>query len=352
MRALGRGIGLLVPMVLGCTSDAFVDDTGDAGGTAGVHDAAEAGSAGSAADAAPAADVREACASGSSWCEGSVAWSCSEVDGPAVVEDCAASGKECVAGACADVCEPGLADCDCLPDTTCNAGLECIEDRCRPAGVPPPIAHWEFEGNLLDSSGNGYHGEEHGVITYYVGSDGVGADFSEGYARADTFAEPFRSVLGAFSLTLRFRADSYDRYAPLFGLSGDDDTFATNKWLILTCSEVSCVGTSAAGVIVETETGDAGDNSYQLLGPLPPVGQWVHLSVVVNADRIAMYVDGELLSTSFYVPAETSTSQLYLGGIGSTINSFDGVVDDIAVYDVELSGVQVAAVAAAYMRGP
>jgi hypothetical protein len=63
-------------------------------------------------------------------------------------------------------------------------------------------------------------------------------------------------------------------------------------------------------------------------------------------------VDGELLSTSFYVPAETSASQLYLGGTGSTVNSFDGVVDDIAVYDVALSGVQVAAVAAASMRAP
>jgi hypothetical protein len=63
-------------------------------------------------------------------------------------------------------------------------------------------------------------------------------------------------------------------------------------------------------------------------------------------------VDGELLSTSFYVPADTSASWLYLGGTGSTMNSFDGVVDDIAVYDVVLSGIQVAAVAAAYTRGP
>ena len=352
MLALGRGIGLLVPMVLGCTSDAFVDDSVDGGDPGAVDDAGQAGAAGSAADAAPAPDAGESCVSSSSWCEGSVAWSCSEVDGPALVEDCAASGKECVAGACADLCEPGSADCSCSADTPCTAGLECVDERCRPAGVPLPIAHWEFEGNLLDSSGNGYHGEEHGVITYYVGSDGVGADFSEGYARADSFAEPFRSMLGAFSLTLRFRADSYDRYAPLFGLSGDDDMVTTNKWLILTCSEISCVGTSAAGVIVETETGDAGDNSYQLLGPLPPVGQWVHLSVVVTGDRIALYVDGELLSTSFYVPADTSASWLYLGGTGSTTNSFDGVVDDIAVYDVQLSGVQVAAVAAAYMRGP
>lgn len=210
--------------------------------------------------------------------------------------------------------------------------------------LPVPIAHWEFTGNLLDSSGNGYDAEQHGTITYNVSTDVVGAIFTDGYARADSFAERFQATLDSFSIVLRLYVNAYDREEPLIGLSGDGDMVTTNKWMLKLCPGTSCLGAPSNAVIVDTEATDAGTNSYDNLGPLPPTGQWLDLAVIAQNDKIAYYVDGAIVSSSFYTPAQTSATQFYIGGLASQTASLNGILDDVRVYDVALSAEQVAAI--------
>ena len=235
-----------------------------------------------------------------------------------------------------------------------DASLPCpTQDRWCEGGaglpLPPPLAHWRFDGNLTDSSGNGHDAERVGTITYAVNGTEAGAIFTDGWGRNYSFAPPFRNTLDSFTLSVRLRVDAYDREMPVFGLSAPGlDALLTNKWLLHLCAQNHCAGVTTPGVVVETELGDAGDNSYATLGPLPPVGAWVHLALVVNANQIAYYADGVLVSSSFYTPAQTLATVIHLGGTTSTTSSVNGAIDDIRVFDEVFDSAQVAALFAGF----
>jgi hypothetical protein len=73
-----------------------------------------------------------------------------------------------------------------------------------------------------------------------------------------------------------------------------------------------------------------------------PVGSWHHYAIVRDAQsspkRILFYVDGVLHTTATYTQAvTTSTNTLYIGDTSGGSTQFDGYIDELAIYNYQLT---------------
>ena len=74
---------------------------------------------------------------------------------------------------------------------------------------------------------------------------------------------------------------------------------------------------------------------------------WTHCAMTVDADGVAIYVNGELLETSDIVP-ETALGQLSIGGLAYGLSDaiMSGCVRDARIYNRVLTADEIAALAA------
>ena len=81
----------------------------------------------------------------------------------------------------------------------------------------------------------------------------------------------------------------------------------------------------------------------------PTLEDWTHVAVVVNADGMHVYANGEQIGTAGGGGAVSSGDTFNMGGDGvfdATGNWFLGALDDVAVWNIALSEDQIAALAA------
>ncbi|MCW6159862.1 MAG: LamG domain-containing protein [Candidatus Micrarchaeales archaeon] len=108
-----------------------------------------------------------------------------------------------------------------------------------------------------------------------------------------------------------------------------------------------CSSTSQYGMPLRLSyVGSDGNSYYNIFPSYLPTDTWIQGAFVFGANTLALYIDGQLVSSSSGIinPAPSSNALI----IGSGLESFNGSVSDVQVYNAPLSGADVQAL---YLEG-
>jgi len=206
-------------------------------------------------------------------------------------------------------------------------------------------AHYAFEGNAQDASGNGFHGTAT-AVSYVAGKIGAQAAQFNG---SSSFVSVPRSITGDFTVALWVKTtDTAGAVGAQWwagrGLVDGEVAGGAADWgtSVVNGKFVFGVGSPGGDVSVTSATG-VND------------GQWHHVAATRDTTSGAMrvYVDG-LPGGSGVGPigARTAPASLRIGGILTGVNFLNGTLDDVRLYDRVLSASEVAELAGSVPAAP
>jgi hypothetical protein len=130
------------------------------------------------------------------------------------------------------------------------------------------------------------------------------------------------------------RQDAHDGGAATQYIVGKTITSGINGWRLATEPPVYSMSVS-------------GDASGETLGGTVTVGQWTHVAVVYRPGvAVDLYIDGQRVvhdTNSKPTATVANTAEVRLGTRGDGQFPFTGAIDDVRVYDRELTDAEVAA---------
>ena len=183
-------------------------------------------------------------------------------------------------------------------------------------------------GDRLDLSGNGNHGT-------YQGGMGTVADKSKGGVRAYSF-------------------DGNDDYValPTSGVSSSQNLNSFSLWVnpdyISSTTVIFNAGTGINGNrfinLGITSTGNilCGRSNDWLIAGSHTTSSWYHLCVVSNGTSISSYKDGSLIGSRTDALVSYTETECRLGGfIRDTNYQYDGLLDDLRVFDRALTPTEI-----------
>ncbi len=229
------------------------------------------------------------------------------------------------------------------------------------------VAHWSFdnmEGNtFFDLSGNENHGTNYGadVVDGKIGSalnfNGVGD-----YARIPADGESTPEILhdlGKGSISLWFKADNIPTnygIAPMFYYGAEEmcNFFdAANQGMIIELGHSPIFPGSEELFFTMWKNGCTYPSfCYDSNMPIPK-GQWIHFVAIVGEDFNTGYLNGQEMTNRFYNFANAGASQFFEDAVvheklwlgkgywDETVQHFDGMIDDIRIYDRPLTSQEV-----------
>ena len=192
---------------------------------------------------------------------------------------------------------------------------------------PIPIAYWSFDDGALETAD---------LIGTTPGSVNGGAIFVEGHTG------------NAGDQAIQF--------------DGIDSSVTTNAPLLDGLTEFAVAGWVKFDVVQPARTGLFGQNDLVEMGPdtaitwwmsdggtittgVDTAEEWTHIAIVGSENGRVIYIDGEIAGQNDTPPAGgTSASSFNIGGDGiwdGAGNFFEGLIDDVAVWDEALSEGQV-----------
>ena len=201
----------------------------------------------------------------------------------------------------------------------------------------PGIAHWNFDGNANDVSGNGYNGT---VVGATLTTDRNGNPDSAYYfdGTETNYIEIGTVALNPFVGSSVHASVSFWMYGEAGGVS---------QQVIIS------LGSTARWAVFRTNTGriylltrnstNTGYNKYYS-NTIISNGEWHHISVVVDGTDLTFYMDGvaEATQTIDYYNNERNDYIIASGDSPSTyLRQFKGKLDDIRVHAVALTASQV-----------
>jgi tRNA A-37 threonylcarbamoyl transferase component Bud32 len=193
---------------------------------------------------------------------------------------------------------------------------------------PDLVAYYPFQGNALDYSGYGNHGNIYGAF-FTNGITGAGCHFS-GAQFIRVPKSPSLDITGSLTLSIWVRADQIYAHHCLLD---KDQGFKGYRAGVANGSFVFAIN-MAKGIPAGTV----------------PVGQWTHVTAVLNGKQMLTYINGKLVRqwTKPKKGLMVSNSDLFLGcgwhGQPPTVHpSFRGTLDEVRIYRRALSPSQVQA---------
>ncbi len=193
--------------------------------------------------------------------------------------------------------------------------------------LPDPIAWYRFDGSLFDASGNDYDAEDpNELVTYEPSPAGMAARFGVGaYLRVAGIGDAIGT--GApLTVVASVRLDVETNQDALLSIGdGASEDQAEN---------LTMLHLFQGRALLLTETGD-GENHSADLAAAPAAGEWAEVAWVLDGSEVAFFIDGVEVGRESYTPADSQPSDAFIGG-SPTAESVDGLVDELAVYDVAL----------------
>ncbi len=234
-------------------------------------------------------------------------------------------------------------------------GVLCFVLERAYGALPAPVAHWTFDGNGLDASGNGNDAKPYGTISYVPGVSGQAAQF---HGNGDYLQVANNPAIGL-------------RSTQEFSVTAHVQPVGLGQQVILTHGRT---GMSWASWSLSIQ-----DDMLYPTGPLHPesfvfnvrasagtptsavakavAGQWAHVAATYDGATLKLYVDGVLQSSVAAPRPYDNGTDLYIGGDRGGINPsgtgsgwawYAGLVDDIRIFDQALTVDEIAEV----MQGP
>jgi len=190
------------------------------------------------------------------------------------------------------------------------------------------VAHWKFDDNALDSSGNGNSGTVSGA-TYTTGKSGSALKFSGTNIYVSILDSPSLDVtkltIEAWINASSWSSSTYPRI-----VSKEATTSAAPYALELNSSGKSvdlCLDTGSGEKCV-----DSGANSISL-------NQWYYVVGTWNGTHSQIYVNGDLKKTLAQSGSMTATSNNVTIGNNypSKNRQYNGIIDEVKIYNYSLS---------------
>jgi Concanavalin A-like lectin/glucanases superfamily/FecR protein len=201
------------------------------------------------------------------------------------------------------------------------------------------IAHWKFDGNTADASGNGRDLTMSAAGAWSAGRFGQALDFHE--AKPDVEL-PRIALPGEFSVSLWLQIQAGTaRPQPVLGF--DDRASGLNAlWVTLPPTY------PGSGVVVEVSGQTMGSQAFSQADVIR-VSRWHHLVIRVNSEEgsVRMFIDGRDqtatggLRRGFKIGGPLLIGRRVRGGAAP----FDGQLDDLRIYDRELTPDEIAELA-------
>ncbi|MHC4499185.1 MAG: LamG-like jellyroll fold domain-containing protein, partial [Planctomycetota bacterium] len=206
----------------------------------------------------------------------------------------------------------------------CNVGLEDLQifagqwlDGPGSCSDEDLTAHWRFDDDVKDSSENGYDGTIVGAPSYADGRIGKALDFD---GLNDHVEVPGLTNPVNMTYALWVKANSLSgNYNTLLEFGNDDPWF----------------GIRYSGKI---EFYNCVTSSYPIT-----IGQWHHIAVTSDGAQSIIYIDGAACGTG---PPNTQSGTGLGIGYHDGDAHFDGLIDDVHIYNRALSEEEVRALAA------
>ena len=200
------------------------------------------------------------------------------------------------------------------------------------------VAHYEFENNADDSSGNGNDGEEFGGVSYVDGVIGQAASFDgvDDYLSVDS--DDSLNPDSQLSIAMWLNISSYtNTWSPIVHKGGAYTDSHENREYSLWVNDSKFFHLASAGdndrqKTFNTEYGTAIE------------GEWIfYVAIIDRSSNITkVYLDGELtLSESdSYSSFNNNDDDLRIGWseeVRSNYHNYDGLIDDLRIYNRTLS---------------
>lgn len=202
------------------------------------------------------------------------------------------------------------------------------------------VAHWQGEGDFLDSAG-GHKGTQHNGVTFAPGK--IGQAFS--FDGVNDYID-IPDAGGSTSLNLNYQTismwinptmSSSSSFAvfPLDKRNGSPNFVGEYAMLIR--------GNGAYQVVTHT-TGAMGFVNGTNLGTIP-MNAWSHVAWTWNGNALKVYLNGsEIASDAGTGTILQNSSSLKIGARSDVTSFFKGLIDDLRIYDNALSAPEVGAI--------
>lgn len=205
---------------------------------------------------------------------------------------------------------------------------------------PEPRAVWRFDGDLVEDIA-GADATAVGSVDFVASPSSMAATpAASSYIDASAAGLLVLANLDAFTVFMRLRMDDHVGSQVLWSLGPAYDMSPERNAMALS---------NLDGLLrLFTETG-AAENHTVDLSSTPAIGQWVEMVVVVDADDVRVFLDSQLAGASPFLPVETSTTELYIGGLLNTSEPtatlpLHGAIDEVRIWDIALDEAQVLAI--------
>jgi hypothetical protein len=186
-------------------------------------------------------------------------------------------------------------------------------------------AYYPLENDVLDGSGNGHDGTMVGTPAFIDGPAGKALEFSGDGAQRVTFGTWNPSAAtGQLSLTLWAKWNGLTTFYQ--GLIGKRDSWAANDMMWQIEANVT------TGVLRLQRT------DVEVVGPIMPAGDWVHIAATFSGTTGKLYVDGEMVAEGPFTFGTDPGAMIVFGdSVGGGGNPFNGALDEVRIYDRVLS---------------
>ncbi len=220
-------------------------------------------------------------------------------------------------------------------DRSLNRSALSAEVVAAPTGAPALVARYDFDGDARDRSGNGNDAQPAGTASYGAGRAGSSALALGGALRRIDLP---RGVASHERLTVATWVywNGGANWQRVFDFGN-----GTGQYLFLTPAA------AGAGLRFAIKNGGA---EQQLNAPALATGRWVHLAVTLDGPAARLYVDGAAVASSAAFSIRPSAVDPALNYVGASQfeadPTFNGLVDDLRVYNYALSAAEVSALVA------
>ncbi len=203
-----------------------------------------------------------------------------------------------------------------------------------PVGGAGPAAHFIFEGNARDVSGNGNDGTLVGTPVFSAGKYGQGVTFDG----ASDYVQlpPQVADSGDFTFAAWIYWAGGANWQRIFDLGS-----GTDQYLFLS--------PKAGGNTLRFAIKDGGSEQQLNWTAALPTNAWTHVAVTIAGDTGKLFVNGALVNTNTGMtinPDQTATKFNYLGKSQFADPLFNGKMDDVRFFTTALSDAQVTALVA------